>query len=117
MLFAFRVVVGLRYRFQYARERWQPAAVFAREVRAAEERSTVRCHEDCHRPAAVSGHGLHCGHVDGVDVWSLFTVDLDADEEAVHQRGDLFVLERFALHDVAPVARGVADAEHDGPVS
>src|SRR6266478_5381451 len=31
----------------------------------------------------------------------------------VHDGGDLFVLKGFALHDVAPVAGGVADAEQD----
>src|SRR5258708_39595098 len=31
----------------------------------------------------------------------------------VHDGGDLFVLKGFALHDMAPVAGGVADAEED----
>src|SRR5215469_12169725 len=32
----------------------------------------------------------------------------------VHQAGDFLVLEGLALHDVAPVTGGVADAEQDG---
>ena len=52
-------------------------------------------------------------HVDGVQVGPLFAVDLDADEVLVHQGGGGLVLEGFVLHDVAPVAGGVADAEED----
>ena len=35
---------------------------------------------------------------------------------SLRKRGDLLVLERFALHDVAPVAGRVADAQEDGLV-
>src|ERR1019366_3659232 len=38
------------------------------------------------------------------------------DKVAVEQRGDGFVFERLALHDVAPMARGVADGKEDGLV-
>ena len=37
-------------------------------------------------------------------------------EALVHQRGDLRVLEGLALHDVAPVAGGVADRDEQRPV-
>ena len=87
-----------------------------REVGAAEERSQVRREEDAHRPAAGAGHGLDGGHVDVVEVRPLLAVHLDADEVLVHERGDLGVLEALALHDVAPVARRVADREEDRPV-
>ena len=55
-------------------------------------------------------------HVDRVDVGPLLAVDLDADEELVHQRRRRRVLERLALHHMAPVARRVADREQDRPV-
>ena len=62
----------------------------------------------------MSVDALHGLHVDAVDVGALLTVDLDGDEEFVHFAGDGVVLERFALHDVAPVAGGVADGDEDG---
>ncbi len=52
--------------------------------------------------------------IDGVEVGPFFAVDLDVDEEIVHQPGDLFVFEGFVGHDVAaPVAGGVADGQQD----
>ena len=96
-----------------AGEGGQAAAVVGREVGAGVERLAVGREEHRHRPAAMAGHRLHRAHVDGVDIRALFAVDLDVDEELVHERGDLLVLERLALHHVAPVAGGVADAEED----
>ena len=84
------------------------------EVGAAEERAAVGRAEDVQRPTAVSVQHLLGVHVDLVDVGALLTVDLDADDEVVLDGCDRFVLERFALHDVAPVAGGVADADEDG---
>ena len=48
-----------------------------------------------------------------VEVGPLLAVHLDADEVLVHQRRGRLVLERLALHHVAPVAGRVADAEQD----
>jgi len=49
-----------------------------------------------------------------VEVGPFFAVHLDADESFVQHRGRGVVLEALVLHDVAPVARRVADAEKDG---
>ena len=86
------------------------------EVGAAEERPPVGRQEDAHGPAAAPGHGLHGVHVDAVEVGALLAVDLDGDEVLVEVGGGGLVLERLALHDVAPVAGGVADGQEDGPV-
>src|SRR2546430_6004300 len=40
-----------------------------------------------------SGHHLHGGHIDMIDVRPLFAVHLDVDEVPVHERGDRFVFE------------------------
>ena len=56
---------------------------------------------------------LQGGHVDVVDVRPLLAVDLDADEVLVEDLRHFLVVERLALHDVAPVARAVADGEED----
>ena len=85
-----------------------------REVRAAIEGGPVGGEEDGHRPAAVPGEGLDGGHVDGVDVGSFLAVYLYVHEVLVHHARGLIVLEGLALHDVAPVARAVADREKDG---
>jgi hypothetical protein len=87
------------------------AAPGAREVRAAEERPAVGGEEDGHRPAALPRQGLDRLHVDLVDVGALLPVDLDVDEQVVHERRDLGVLERLVRHHVAPVACRVAHGQ------
>ena len=82
-------------------------------VGAAVEGTAVGGEEDGHGPAAGAGHGLHRLHVDGVDVGPLLPVDLDVDEQLVHEGGRGLVLERLVGHHVAPVAGGVADGEQD----
>jgi hypothetical protein len=104
-------MVGLRDGAEQTRERGHTVPVFRREVRASVERDAVRGEEDGHRPAPAPGHRLHRLHVDLVDVRPLLAIDLDRYEELVHQGRDLVVLERLALHDVAPVAGRVAHRE------
>ena len=103
-------------RLKQAAEAGPAVAVLGREVGAGEERVTVGRHEHGHRPAALAGHRLRCRHVDAVDVGALLAVDLDADVALVHEPGDARVLERLVRHDVAPVARAVADGEQDRAV-
>ena len=69
--------------------------------------------EDGHRPAALAGQRDDRVHVDRVEVGPLLAVDLDADEVLVHHARGQRVLERLALHHVAPVAGRVADREQD----
>ena len=108
------VVEGFRDCLEHPGKGWHSAAVVRREVGSAVERLAVGGHEDRHRPSALSGHGLYRGHVDRVDVGALLAIHLDADEAVVHHGGDMVVFERLTLHDVAPVARGVSDAEQYG---
>ena len=86
------------------------------EIGAAEEGFQVGSEPDGHGPPAGPGGGLDEGHVDAVHVGAFLAVDLDGDEVAVEQGADGLVFERFSLHDVAPVAGGVADGEEDGLV-
>jgi len=53
-------------------------------------------------------------HVDVVEIGAFFAIDLHVDEVVVHVGGGGFVFEGLVLHDVAPVAGGVADAHEDG---
>jgi hypothetical protein len=101
---------------QHPAKRRQAVAVVRRKVSAAVERLEARREKHRHRPAAMPRHDLHRGHVNLVEVGAFLAVDLDADEVLVQKLADLRVLEALMLHDVAPVARGVADAEEDRPV-
>src|SRR5262245_2041384 len=60
-------------------------------------------------PAPATCRCLDKSHVDAIDIWPLFAVDLDADEARIEKRGDLLVFERLAFHHVTPVASGIAD--------
>ena len=84
-----------------------------REVGAAVEGNAVRVAEDRERPAALAGHALDRLHVDRIHVRALLPVDLHADEAVVHVGGRRVVLERLALHHVAPMAGRVADRHQD----
>ncbi len=48
-----------------------------------------------------------------VEVRAFFPVNLDINEEPVHHPGDPFIFKGFALHYVAPVAGGIADAQQN----
>jgi hypothetical protein len=89
--------------------------VARREVGAGEQGLAIGGEHHRHRPAAAAGEHLEDVHVDGVDVGKLFPVDLDRDVVRVDVGRDVEILERLALHDVAPVARRVADAEQYRP--
>ena len=110
------VAVGRGDGLEHLAEARQPMARLRRVVRAAEEGLAVGGEEDRHRPAAVAGQGDDRVHVDRVEVGPFLAVDLDVDEELVHELRRRLVLERLVLHDVAPVAGRVADREQDRPV-
>ncbi len=107
---------GRRDGLEHLHEGRHPRPRRRREVGAGVERAAVGRQEDRHRPAALAGGRDHGLHVERVDVGALLAVDLDAHEVLVHVAGRDDVLERLALHHVAPVAGGVADAEQDRPV-
>ena len=84
-----------------------------REVGAAKERFSFWGHEHVERPAATQPHGLQRAHIDPIQIRSFFAVEFDGDEIFVEEGGDFIIHERFAFHDVAPMAGGVADAEEN----
>ena len=98
---------------QHVGEPGTPEARVGREVRAAEERAQVGGEEHVEGPSAAHAHRLHGRHVDAIHVGPLLPVHLDGNEPSVEQFRHRVVLERFALHHVAPVAGGVADREED----
>lgn len=108
------VCPGCRDPFEHLLEGGHAVAGLGREVRAEVEGFGLGRQEDGHRPATLASRGLHGLHVHGVDVGPLLTVDLHRDEVRVEVVGDGRVLEGLVGHHVAPVARGVADAEQHG---
>ena len=107
---------GARDALEHLAEGRHPVARLVRVVGAAVERPAVGRQEDRHRPAALPGHRLDGAHVQLVEVGALLAVHLDRHEVVVHVGRGRRVLERLALHDVAPVAGGVADREEDRPI-
>ena len=105
--------VRLRHALQHLAERRPAPARLGREIRAAPERRAVRGDEHGQRPAALLAQRVQRRHVEVVDVRPFLAVHLDVDEQLVHQRRGVRVLERFVRHDVAPVAGGVADRQQD----
>ena len=89
--------------------------VAGRKIRPAEERLAFRGEPHAHGPSAAPRQLLDRAHVDGVDVGTLFSIDLDRDVVHVQKGRDLLVLERFGLHDVAPVAGGISDRQKHRP--
>ena len=106
--------VGVRGRHQHARKSRHPLAIDRRKIGAAEKRLRVGREEHRQRPSAASGDHLHRFHVDLIEVGPLLAIDFDGNEIFVHQPRDAFVLERLALHHVAPMARRIANREQDG---
>ena len=104
---------GLGDPTQHRGEAGAAVAVVGGEVGAGVERLEVRRQEHRVGPPPLAGEHLGRRHVDLVEVGAFLAVDLDADEAAVHQLGDRRVGERFALHDVAPVAGRVAHRQED----
>ena len=107
------VVPRLAQRLDDPAERGHAVSLLRREVGAGVEGAAVRRAEDGHGPAARPGQGLGGRHVDGVEVGPLLPVHLDRDEPLGQVGGRRGVLEALVGHDVAPVARGVADGEED----
>ena len=85
-----------------------------RKIGSAVKRFQLRRKKNVERPAALSAHGLNERHINLVHVRALFAVHFDADKMFVQELRRRFVLKRLALHDVAPMAGGVADAEENG---
>jgi hypothetical protein len=103
-------------RLQELPEARHPMPRLGREVRAGVEGPAVGRQEDRRRPATVAGRRHARVHRHRIDVRALLAVDLDVDEQVVHQRRRRGVGERLVLHHVTPVARAVPDGDQERPV-
>src|SRR5260221_13946925 len=111
------MLVGIRHAAQHRGKSWHHllsiAPVARRKIGAPIIRTPIRCEEDGHSPTALTGQSLYRLHIDVVDIRSLLAVYLYRDKMLVHLSRDILVLERFALHDMAPVASRVSNTEQD----
>ena len=110
------VRVGARHMAQHGDEGRPAVARLLGKIRAPPERLATRCQEHRHRPPALLTQRVQRAHEQVVDVRPLFAIDLDVDEERVHDGGRRLVLETLPLHHMAPMARRIADREQDRAV-
>jgi hypothetical protein len=99
---------------QLAESRHAVARLF-REVGAAEKRALVVAVEKHRKGPSTAAlcQQLMRGLIDLVNIRALFAIDLDVDEQLVHECGRWRVLEGFVRHYVAPVASGITDRQQD----
>ncbi len=108
------LAVILFHPFQQIGEARQAITRRFREISAAEKRRGVRRQKHGQRPAAGAlGEHRMRRLVDLVDIGPLLAIDLDIDEQRVHQCRHVFILERFMRHHMAPVASGIADRQQN----
>ena len=105
--------IGVGDCLEHAHETRTVVAIVGGEVGPSENRLTRWQQEHRHGPAAAAGHHLDRGHVDLVEIGPFLAIHLDAHEVLVHDLGNRWVFERLVLHDMAPVAGGITDAEEN----
>src|SRR5439155_18973941 len=88
-------------------------AVFRRKIRATVEGLLLRREEHRQWPTSLARQHLHNVLVNVVEIRTFFTVHLDAHKVLIHHGRDALVLEGLMFHDMAPVARGVANGEQE----
>ena len=105
--------IGLGDACQDSWERGDVMAVLRWEIGSAIERLAIWGEKHRHRPAAATDQHLHRIHIDFINIRPFFPVNLDIDEQLIHQRGNVFVLKGLVRHNVAPVARRIANAQQN----
>src|SRR5690242_17619865 len=104
-------LVRLSNRQQNALETGTSEMIIGREIGAAKKWTSIRSKKSGERPATLSADGRHCGLVSTIHVRTFIAIDLHCNELVVDNGGDLGIVVRLAIHDVAPVAPYGADVE------
>ena len=99
---------------QDARKARATIAGRGREIGASPERACLAVEEHGQWPPALLTKAVQGAHVDGIDVGALLAIDLDVDEQLVHDRGGGRILEALVRHDMAPMAGCVTHRQQDG---
>ena len=84
-----------------------------RKIRAAPDRLAAGRQKHGQRPAALLAEMMQRRHVDLVDVRPLFAIDLDVDEQLIHDARGGVILEALVRHHMAPMASRIADRQKD----
>ncbi len=101
---------------QDAAETGPTVRVFRREVGASVVGLPVRREEPGQGPASLAGDRADRLLIPRVDVRALVPIHFDRDEMVVDDLGELGVLVRLAVDDVAPMAPRRPDVKEDRPV-
>jgi hypothetical protein len=101
---------------QNALEAGTSVAIFAGEIRSAEEWPAVGRQDCSERPTALATDRLDRGLIAGIDVGAFIAVDFDGDEVFVDDGGEACVFVALAVHHMAPVAPHRANVEQHGLV-
>src|SRR5262249_53706147 len=104
-------VVGVRHCRQYAWESRTAIAIFRRKICTTVEGVLLWREEHRQRPATLARQHLYDVLINVVEVRTLFAVHFDAHKVLIHEGRDALVLKGLVFHDMAPVARGVANGE------
>ena len=89
-------------------------SILRRKISPGKKRFLIGSQEHGHGPATLIPVQRQRGlHVDLIKIGPLFAIDFDADEMLIHDPGDRLVLKRFPLHDMTPMAGGIADGEQN----
>src|SRR5260221_13979788 len=88
-----------------------PNPVLGWKVGSTIKRLLGRAEKHVEWPSPVTAHGLNGFHVHLIDVRTLFTINLDANKEGVHDLGEVFLFKRVAFHHMAPMASRVTNAD------
>src|SRR5436190_23081456 len=98
---------------EHLEKAWSSVARVGRKISSAEKWPEFGCEEGIEGPATLAGGGLNESHVNFVDIRPFLAIDFDADEVFVEKFCNVFALEGFTFHDVAPMASGITDAYED----
>jgi hypothetical protein len=99
---------------EYLRETRHPFFILWRKIRSGVKGNEIWSQEDGHGPSPRTRHYLNSIHINFVEIWTFLAVDLDIDEAIIHDLSDSLILKGLLFHDMAPVARGITDAEENG---
>ena len=84
------------------------------EIGSSKKRPLIGQYKHVQWPSARTRHGLHGIHVHMVYIGVFLAVDLDANKQLIHQGGRFGQGKTLVFHNVAPMARRIADTHQYG---
>src|ERR1700722_9436739 len=87
--------------------------IVARNIRAAEVRSSIGCEKRRQRPPTLPADCRHRRLVARIHIGTLIAIHLYSNKKVVDERSNLRIFIRFAVHHMAPVAPHGPNVEQD----